>query len=460
MPYLMRGRNESVAYHEASYDITRTTQWLEPTIASIRIERATLFDLFLWAVAYVAHARPGINRFVSSGRIYQRARGQLVVRRQEAIRLGRPAGHHQAPFSRTAGTIRLRGRADRRRHRRGLQRPAAGGRSRDAIRHAAAPVRAAGGVVGLPSAGPLQSAARQSHRKRPTLRQHVCRQSGLAGPGQHVPSPLRTRHMQRVCRLGLPKRTVVPAADGRLESPRRCGRCAGRSTSGSPTASTAPAACGCSNRSWRTPANSCPSSAVTVIFQTALLRLGRQGGPLACGMATWRRTLNRERRCTISKGPGRSISWRLFHRCGPSRPTRCPPRRKRQRRCNSWSPAAMGSLARCWCGSCTAAGHRVPLPAAAHLRYRADRRIAARPSPGDVRERGNFAHRDRRARGRHPPGRLEFLGPDRFAGHGRNLRRRHRQRAGGAARAAGGARGFTFPACWPSARPAAARAGR
>ncbi len=72
MPYLMRGRNESLVYHEASYDIGRTTQWLETYNRQHPDDRATLFDLFLWAVAYVGHTRPGINRFVASGRIYQR----------------------------------------------------------------------------------------------------------------------------------------------------------------------------------------------------------------------------------------------------------------------------------------------------------------------------------------------------------------------------------------------------
>ncbi len=72
MPYLMRGRNESVAYHDASYDMTRTMLWLDAYNRQHPDRRATLFDLFLWAVAYVAHVRPGINRFVSGGRIYQR----------------------------------------------------------------------------------------------------------------------------------------------------------------------------------------------------------------------------------------------------------------------------------------------------------------------------------------------------------------------------------------------------
>ena len=72
IPYLMRGRNESVAYHEVLYDISRTTAWLDQYNRQHPEHRATLFDLFLWAAAYVAHTRPGINRFISGRRIYQR----------------------------------------------------------------------------------------------------------------------------------------------------------------------------------------------------------------------------------------------------------------------------------------------------------------------------------------------------------------------------------------------------
>ena len=72
MPYLMRGRNESVVYHEASYDVGRALAWLEAYNREHTESRATLLDLFLWAAASVAHARPGINRFISGRRIYQR----------------------------------------------------------------------------------------------------------------------------------------------------------------------------------------------------------------------------------------------------------------------------------------------------------------------------------------------------------------------------------------------------
>lgn len=73
MPYLMRTRNESVVYHEAYLDLARAVPWLEAyNAARPDGPKATLFHLFLWACARALHERPGLNRFVSNGRIYQR----------------------------------------------------------------------------------------------------------------------------------------------------------------------------------------------------------------------------------------------------------------------------------------------------------------------------------------------------------------------------------------------------
>lgn len=72
MPYLMRGRNESIVMHEALYDLTKTRPWLRSFNRAKPPQAATLFHLFLWACGYGGHRRPGMNRFVSGGRLYQR----------------------------------------------------------------------------------------------------------------------------------------------------------------------------------------------------------------------------------------------------------------------------------------------------------------------------------------------------------------------------------------------------
>jgi hypothetical protein len=71
IPYLMKGRNESVVYYEQNVDLTKTlafiTEWNQT-----RDQKVTLFHLVLAAMGKALFARPGLNRFVSGGRIYQR----------------------------------------------------------------------------------------------------------------------------------------------------------------------------------------------------------------------------------------------------------------------------------------------------------------------------------------------------------------------------------------------------
>jgi hypothetical protein len=75
MPYLMRGRNESVVYHEMRYDLTRTLPWLAAQNAALPPDskkKITLFHLLLFAYARTLHQRKGLNRFISGSKIYQR----------------------------------------------------------------------------------------------------------------------------------------------------------------------------------------------------------------------------------------------------------------------------------------------------------------------------------------------------------------------------------------------------
>jgi hypothetical protein len=73
MPYMMLGRNESAIYHEAQYDIAKTRAFLRAFNHQHENQQpATLFHLFLWSFAQAMFERPGLNRFVSGGRLYQR----------------------------------------------------------------------------------------------------------------------------------------------------------------------------------------------------------------------------------------------------------------------------------------------------------------------------------------------------------------------------------------------------
>jgi 2-oxoacid dehydrogenase/acyltransferase catalytic subunit len=73
MPYIMRKRNESVVFHTMQLRIGETRAWLrEYNRAHGKHQHASLFYLFMYACARSINALPGMNRFVSGGRIYQR----------------------------------------------------------------------------------------------------------------------------------------------------------------------------------------------------------------------------------------------------------------------------------------------------------------------------------------------------------------------------------------------------
>ncbi len=87
MPFLMKGRNESTIFHDMLLDVSRTIPWLQRYNAQRTEEtKATLFHLFLWACARALHTRPGLNRFVSGGRIYQRNDVTIAFAAKRAMR--------------------------------------------------------------------------------------------------------------------------------------------------------------------------------------------------------------------------------------------------------------------------------------------------------------------------------------------------------------------------------------
>ena len=71
MPIMMPTRSEGVVYYEMTLDLTRTLPFVEEWNRTHEDE-ITVFRLALAAAARVMYARPGLNRFVSGGRIYQR----------------------------------------------------------------------------------------------------------------------------------------------------------------------------------------------------------------------------------------------------------------------------------------------------------------------------------------------------------------------------------------------------
>lgn len=71
MPYMMKGRNESLAFFEQRMDLSRTMAFIEAWNASHE-RRITVFHLVMHALIQMLARRPRLNRFVSGGRIYDR----------------------------------------------------------------------------------------------------------------------------------------------------------------------------------------------------------------------------------------------------------------------------------------------------------------------------------------------------------------------------------------------------
>ena len=73
MPYVMRKRNESIVFHTMQLKIAETRAWLrEYNRSHGKNQHGSLFYLFIYACAKMFNERPGVNRFVSGGRTYQR----------------------------------------------------------------------------------------------------------------------------------------------------------------------------------------------------------------------------------------------------------------------------------------------------------------------------------------------------------------------------------------------------
>jgi hypothetical protein len=73
MPLVMRGRNESIVFHTMQLKVAKTRAWIrEYNRTHGKQHRASLFYLFIYVWGKVLNERPGLNRFVAGGHIYQR----------------------------------------------------------------------------------------------------------------------------------------------------------------------------------------------------------------------------------------------------------------------------------------------------------------------------------------------------------------------------------------------------
>jgi len=76
IPYLMRRRNESIVYYEQVLDLSRTLEFVREWNERHE-KKISPFQIIIAACGKALHARSGLNRFVSGGRIYER-RGVFI----------------------------------------------------------------------------------------------------------------------------------------------------------------------------------------------------------------------------------------------------------------------------------------------------------------------------------------------------------------------------------------------
>ena len=85
IPYLMKGRNESIVYHEQVIDLSETLPFIDEWNRT-HDRKITVFHVAMAAIAKGMIARPGLNRFVSGGNTYQRKKTEISFAAKKKMR--------------------------------------------------------------------------------------------------------------------------------------------------------------------------------------------------------------------------------------------------------------------------------------------------------------------------------------------------------------------------------------
>jgi pyruvate/2-oxoglutarate dehydrogenase complex dihydrolipoamide acyltransferase (E2) component len=91
MPFVSPRRNDSVFYMMQQVEVEAALEYLTKRNRERPPDRPiTLFHLFLRATSYAVYLRPGVNRFVKAGRLYQRDGVWLTFSAKREIKDGSP----------------------------------------------------------------------------------------------------------------------------------------------------------------------------------------------------------------------------------------------------------------------------------------------------------------------------------------------------------------------------------
>jgi hypothetical protein len=90
MPYIMRTRSDAVVYFEQRIDVRAAERFVRAFNQAHPETRATLFHVILWASRNGIAEFPGLNRFVSGGRLYQRKGIWISYSAKQRLKKGAP----------------------------------------------------------------------------------------------------------------------------------------------------------------------------------------------------------------------------------------------------------------------------------------------------------------------------------------------------------------------------------
>lgn len=108
MPFVSPGRNASVVYYKTEIEVDAALAFLEEQNRDRSPEqRVTLFHLYLRAVSMALHERPGVNRFVSGGRVWQRDGVYITYSAKQDLIDGAPVLTIKRPFARDEGLVEM-----------------------------------------------------------------------------------------------------------------------------------------------------------------------------------------------------------------------------------------------------------------------------------------------------------------------------------------------------------------
>lgn len=108
MPFVSPRRNDSLVYYTTEIEVDRALVFLEEQNKErAGAARITLFHLYLKALADTLYERPGVNRFVAGGRLWQRDGVYLTYSAKQEMLEGAPVLTIKRRFDRDERLIRM-----------------------------------------------------------------------------------------------------------------------------------------------------------------------------------------------------------------------------------------------------------------------------------------------------------------------------------------------------------------